>query len=177
MTISSLKWRISRARSSFWYSDRMRPVRKWAQPHQKAFRDWKWKMTMKAWWPIRNFFSNNFVRLNITLARLGLLKLEGRSLSICISDILAGRIDERWVGKIVAGTKASNDAIWVEILEQYREVYWRDNPDRAVKLANHFRNSGMLEQPRVVDGEADHSIANGHWSGLFGRPFRLLWKR
>lgn len=165
MSIISLKKRTNRA----WH--------KWTYSVQKTFGERKWKMTMKLWWPIRNFFSDNFVRLNLTLARLDLLKLEGRSLSFCISDILASRIDERWVGKIVAGTKAENDAIWAKVTSEYREYYWYDDPDRGEQLANHFRNNGMLEQPRVADGEVEHPIYNGHWVGLFGRPFRLLLVR
>lgn len=110
--------------------------------------------------------------LNLTLARAGVLKLVGRSLSFCVSDIMHGRIRKSWVSRIVAGTKAVDFESWERLLKAYSTTYWRDNPRRGMEIANYFRSNGMFEQPRA-SGEVVHYIGDGHWIGLFGKPFRL----
>ena len=91
--------------------------------------------------------------------------LIGLSLSFCIEDLVRRRFDYWQVSKIVAGTDASNDQEWTELLEMYKKDHWSKwypkdvtewprLTDRALKIANRFWAEGKLEQPRLISGKA-----------------------
>jgi hypothetical protein len=53
----------------------------------------------------------------------------GLSISLCISDIIKGVVNEKDVKKIIGSTSAAGMKDWEEIIIQYRRFYWQDNPD------------------------------------------------
>ena len=75
----------------------------------------------------------------------------GYSLSLCISDILAGRVKESEVSKIIANTCARNADDWDEVLDCYLAVYWRSNPEEARNIFDRFLANDMIVQPRLED--------------------------
>lgn len=86
----------------------------------------------------------------------------GLSLSFCIRDIVAGRVQLDQVDRLVTGTRASDEDEWDEVIAQYKESYWRDCPDEAERLVRQLRAEGRIEQPRVAGNPPPH-IALGHW--------------
>jgi len=89
-------------------------------------------------------------------------KVVGLSFSFCVRDIALGHIQLNEVEKIVAATAADSPAAWEELLASYKEMYWDDNPVECERIARHFIDNGLVEQPRLSGQEA-HNIAAGHW--------------
>jgi hypothetical protein len=92
----------------------------------------------------------------------GTQRLIGLSLSLCIQDIINGKVNLEDIHHIVAGTCAKDDKDWDEVISQYRKIYWKRSPDLGEFLARHFIGRGMVEQPRLDGGQACN-IARGHW--------------
>ena len=88
--------------------------------------------------------------------------LTGLSLSLCIADIINGRISESEVSRLITGTKAEDEQDFKEVIELYRKLYWSEHPDRAEEIARRFWDAGKLVQPRVK-GDYAPDIRRGHW--------------
>src|SRR5262245_59328441 len=89
-------------------------------------------------------------------------RLEGRSLSLCVRDIIAGKVAEEDVSRIVAGISESTRASFEELLENYGEYYWQQNPAYGKEIALRFYDAGKIDQP-LLRGEKYPNVANGHW--------------
>lgn len=85
----------------------------------------------------------------------------GLSLSFCVKDIASGKVLEKDVEKIIAGTKCPNREVFETVLNSYLESYWHDFPE-AADIARRFWDRGLIEQPRV-NGEEAPEIYRGHW--------------
>ncbi len=85
----------------------------------------------------------------------------GLSLSFCVGDILRGKIKEEEVKEIITGTNASPEQ-WDELMKNYKESYWRENPEEGEAIARRLLDAGKIRQPRQ-EGKAAHNIAAGHW--------------
>jgi len=85
----------------------------------------------------------------------------GLSLSLCVRDILRGKIKEEEVKEIIAGTNASPEQ-WDGLMKNYKESYWRENPEEGEAIARRLLDAGKIRQPRQ-EGKAAHNIASGHW--------------
>lgn len=85
----------------------------------------------------------------------------GTSLTLCVSDILAGKMPEANVDKIVAMTRLSDEAAWDAALKRYCDSYWRQW-DRALALAlvKRLRAAGKIEQPRLTDSNYGHYVGS-----------------
>jgi hypothetical protein len=97
--------------------------------------------------------------------------LIGLSLSLCIGDIVRGRIDEKSVTCIISGTCMETDEQWERVIERYSEVYWTDydfrgdavsHAEEARKVVDRMRKTGRIIQPRTM-GQEPYNIASGHW--------------
>ena len=87
----------------------------------------------------------------------------GLSLSLCIKDIVSGKVDIGEVEYIVAGTCASDDVQWEKLMAEYAKTYWRDWPAKSVTIASDLHWNGKVEQPRLVKNDHYPIIASGHW--------------
>jgi hypothetical protein len=89
----------------------------------------------------------------------------GLSLSLCIQDVIEGRVKYEQVERLVTGTKALTPAHFAGVLDSYAGSYWRKNPALAINLAWRLWAEGKIEQPRL-SGDAPHAIYNsvGHWA-------------
>jgi hypothetical protein len=90
-------------------------------------------------------------------------KLIGLSLSLCIKDIITGKVDVASVEKIIANTRAQSDEDWETVMQSYCSIYWKADPERARAIATQLRAEGRIEQPRVADRAYGHTTAGGHW--------------
>lgn len=89
-------------------------------------------------------------------------QLDGLSLSLCISDILDGRVQEGQVCRIFAATRASSEEDFRKVLEGYAKDYWQRDPERGMAIAMDFYQAGKITQPRL-EGKGCHDVGRGHW--------------
>jgi len=91
-------------------------------------------------------------------------QLIGLSLSLCIAQIIDGKVRENDVEKIIANTKADSPEKIDELIQGYRNSYWSTNPDLGEEIARKFFEKGKIEQPRVT-GEQHPGLAEdqGCW--------------
>lgn len=75
----------------------------------------------------------------------------GLSLSLCIQDILEGRVEVNDVEKIISRTCARTDEDWQLLEDHYSKSYWRVAPEAGLALLAYFRIEGKLDQPRLRD--------------------------
>ena len=54
------------------------------------------------------------------------------------------------------------DQFHTSIKELYCRTYWKKDPERALLIAMHLWDQGLLDQPRRR-GEDPMPIHNGHW--------------
>lgn len=88
----------------------------------------------------------------------------GLSLSLCIKDIMAGKVLESDVTKIITGTSARTEADWDRLCADYRRVYWRPFEGNAVvALVRRLRAQGKIVQPRLDNPDHWHSLSAGVW--------------
>ena len=73
----------------------------------------------------------------------------GLSLSLCVIDILEGRVSERDIEKIIASTKAESPEGWEDVIGIYKESYWsysdKFSPDDAEALTRSLLAAGKIE--------------------------------
>ena len=94
--------------------------------------------------------------------------LIGLSLSLCISDILRGKVRESQVKEIITSTKAEDREEFEKLLESYKINCWsgiagkKTDSEEGAAIARRLYESGKIRQPRL-DGEATLNISQGHW--------------
>jgi hypothetical protein len=86
----------------------------------------------------------------------------GLSLSFCIGDVIAGKVPEDEIHGIVAGTAAQGPEEIDQLIATYREIYWKDDPDRGEALARKLFAEGRVYQPRI-EGEPAPTPVPLHW--------------
>lgn len=86
----------------------------------------------------------------------------GLSLSLCVKDILAGKVEEAEVSRLVVGTAFPDADGFESVLECYAQTYWRKDPERGMAIARRWRAEGRIEQPRMTGGRAP-DVSRGHW--------------
>jgi len=88
----------------------------------------------------------------------------GLSLSMCIKDVLSGRVPEAKVTKIVTNTRANSDSDWDRLIGRYHSIYWRGHTtDQVLALIARLREQDKIEQPRVNHPDHEHHINKGWW--------------
>jgi len=105
----------------------------------------------------------NPVDLQLTLEKV--LKTQkpvvGLSLSLVIRDILDGKLPlERVVG-IISSTRAKNEKEFQELLSDYCNTYWMNNPEYAKKIAMELYKNGRIFQPRLFNNNFSTLIPGG----------------
>jgi len=102
--------------------------------------------------------------------------LYGRSLSLCVSDILEGKIRFEDVGGIVAGTSAATDDQWASVIDQYMSIYWRwHSYTAAVGIVQSLLKRGLIYQPRLMDSRVNQNIyPSGIWASSLSDALATL---
>jgi hypothetical protein len=78
--------------------------------------------------------------------------LYGRSLSLCISDIIRGnKVKESDVEMLVTSTAFDTEESFQRGIKIYSETYWSNDPALGIEIANRLWNSGKIFQPRLLD--------------------------
>lgn len=92
--------------------------------------------------------------------------LYGRSLSLCIRDILAGEVQIAEVGAIVSSTLITSNKQWIAVISTYADSYWRNySMDDILQVVSYIRDNNLLVQPREVCPTLVQDIhADGVWT-------------
>ena len=90
----------------------------------------------------------------------------GFSLSLCVRDIIDGKVNLDAVEKIVTGTCYRERGEFIAGIDAtYCRTYWRRSADEAFVIAVLLWDAGKLDQPRLRGEEPPHGINGGgnHW--------------
>ena len=84
----------------------------------------------------------------------------GKSLSMCVKDILIGNVKLDEVLRIESGTKIDTVIELVELTIDYYDRYWKDVEDTGLSdcynIVNHLLFHNKLHQERVIEGIDNH---------------------
>jgi len=86
----------------------------------------------------------------------------GLSISLCIQEILEGKVKEEDVEWIIAGTSVDNLSGWAPVIKEYSETYWKKDPDEAEQILIRLISKQKILQPRL-SGMPAPNISNGIW--------------
>lgn len=84
----------------------------------------------------------------------------GLSLSFCLKDIAAGKVDRGDVTRLIAGTRITLATV-EECFQDYMKVYWSEYSEGEMRKLYTWA-LGFMEQPRLK-GIDPPSIHGGHW--------------
>lgn len=89
----------------------------------------------------------------------------GQSLSLCVSDVLDGKVALGDIEQIIAGTCAGNLEAFQVVLDGYAESYWRKAPEEGVRIALELYHAGKICQPRLTNTNHFPVLGNKgvHW--------------
>ena len=89
-------------------------------------------------------------------------EMVGFSVSLCIKNILDGKVDEKDVKVLFAGTNWRSKADLKQVIDSYSETYWRKNPKKAKAILNRLIAAGKIIQARAFGFDACN-IAHNYW--------------
>jgi len=72
----------------------------------------------------------------------------GASLSLCISDVIRGKVNLESVEIIYAATRFEDPEV---IFNHYKDGYWWKNREKAHEILMKLYNEGRIHQSRFVD--------------------------
>ena len=76
-------------------------------------------------------------------------ELVGLSFSMCVKDIIEGKVKEEEVMEVIARTAIHDEESLKHVLSIYSHRYWYTNPDEGKAVARRLWNAGKIKQPRV----------------------------
>jgi hypothetical protein len=82
----------------------------------------------------------------------------GRSLSLCISDVMQHNVKEQDIALIVTSTRAKDRDSFVALVDHYCESYWDNNPLWAKEIALRLYDAGKIIQPRLKDNNLHQKL-------------------
>src|SRR5512135_122509 len=104
----------------------------------------------------------------------------GRSLSLCIKDILSGKVQEKEVAMIVTSTSCKNLEEWMDCIAHYHDTYYWKDWDYIIcfRLVMRLLFAGKIHQPRLVDGKIQDLSQKGIWADSLEECFSTvkLWE-
>jgi hypothetical protein len=77
----------------------------------------------------------------------------GLSLSLCIQDIIEGRVPVADVEKLITATCFFDQEEWEVEIYNRRKTTWSKNPDLAEKIVRQLLAAEKIEQPRLKNLE------------------------
>lgn len=91
------------------------------------------------------------------------MKFIGLSLSNCVADILAGKVNIEDVAFIIAGTMITDEKSLYHVVDVYGESYWRVfSYSSIMDTIKTLFFSGRFFQPRITHANCCY-IGSGHW--------------
>ena len=89
----------------------------------------------------------------------------GLSLSLCVKDIVEGKVDALDVHLIVASTFVKTPREWDRVIEHYTAAFWQADPKRAAGIVRALLKWDCIRQPRLEHQPSQiPAYENGqHW--------------
>lgn len=87
----------------------------------------------------------------------------GLSISMCIRDIVEGRVKERNVLKIISRVSAHTPEDWERIIHDYKRDEWSRYAIEADKILRRLLKKKKIEQPRNTHGKEPVLIEDIRW--------------
>ncbi len=89
----------------------------------------------------------------------------GLSLSLCISDVLRGNVDEAEIAGIVAATRAGTPLEMTQVIGECEDSFWQENPKMGTEIAWRLLAAGKVWQPGLEADEDSqaHIVSGGIW--------------
>ena len=84
----------------------------------------------------------------------------GLSVSLCITDIIEGRVAIQDVAMIIAGTNCQGD--WESLLKNYSETYWCGKEKKAREILFSLVAKNKIVEPRALDWPAP-AFYSSYW--------------
>lgn len=86
----------------------------------------------------------------------------GLSVSLCIKDILDGKVQIKEVKKIIGSTRCETTKDWEKVLDTYYFCYWNDYPkSQCLEVFNLLLP--IIEQPRLTSNKYPQIAITGRW--------------
>lgn len=89
----------------------------------------------------------------------------GLSLSLCIANVISGEVDEAEIAGIVASTRAGTPLEMTQVIGDYKDQFWQENPEMGAEIAWRLLSAGKVWQP-LLDSDKDlqaHNVSGGIW--------------
>jgi hypothetical protein len=87
----------------------------------------------------------------------------GLSLSLCVAEILEGKVKLEDVSALRTNTRAASEMDWAYLTSHYCLAYWRRDPERALRIVRMLREAGRIQQPRLENPDHCHHTDQGIW--------------
>ena len=92
-------------------------------------------------------------------------KLIGLSVSLCIRDILRGKMWEDNVDIIIGSTCIKTKKSLEDVIKMYKNVYWSADPKEGERIFRKLWEEGRVMQPRLMGGlVVAVDCSSCHWS-------------
>jgi len=92
-------------------------------------------------------------------------KMVGVSLSLCLLDIINGKIAIEDVALIRASTAARDDFDWDKLITMYNRQYWKADQAVVNQIIQTLLADGRIDQPRLRDEDVMNlKIPNGWYT-------------
>lgn len=88
----------------------------------------------------------------------------GYSLSLCVRDILMGKVNEEDVDYIITSTRFTNSEEFEELMKIYSTTFWRNDPDKGVGIGSRLLSQNKILQSRIKNSSDCQNINDSWWS-------------
>ena len=89
----------------------------------------------------------------------------GLSVSLCVKDVIEGKMAIGDVEKIISRTACETTDAWDEVIARYKARFWHHAPEKAETIIRRLIADGKVSQPRLAADEKmpDLHAVGGHW--------------
>ena len=88
----------------------------------------------------------------------------GLSVSLCVKDVIEGKMAIGNVEKIISRTACETPENWDEVIALYMARFWRHAPEKAERIIRKLIADGKVVQPRITSRlMPDILESEGHW--------------
>ncbi len=93
----------------------------------------------------------------------------GLSVSLCVKDIVEGKVALADVERIIGGISDTDSVAWEYVIIIYRETTWQENPARCEQVFRQLLAEGRVQQPKLKYGKVPilrSPDGSTHWVSL-----------
>jgi len=88
----------------------------------------------------------------------------GYSLSLCIKDVVEGKVNPNDITMLIVGTKCESEFDWSTVIKAYANRYWSADPHLGIGTTWRLVHAGKIIQPRVWGLTAQNLSTYNRWA-------------